>query len=294
MINMSKDISSKLEPAQVEVLIDIVQMTSELGFPFFVVGATARDIVFSAIFGIPPIQATLDIDLAIRVARWEDYQELRKRMLSNDRYKPDASRKQRLIHRNGTLVDLIPFGSLEDPAGIISWPPENDIVIRTVGFEEALRSSLDVIISHDPDVEVQVCTPPALAVMKIISWSDKYPERTRDAQDLMFLMKHYIELGNQTRIWDGDSDILNEGNFDYEQASARLLGRDIRKIMKDDTRNLVNAILERETNPDSQLRLVTDMARARLEGAEEILSLLTAMKKGITETKGIEKHDAEH
>ncbi len=291
---MSKDISSKLESAQVEALIDIVQMTSELGCSFFIVGATARDIVFSALFDIQTIRATRDIDLAIRVARWEDYQGLQKRMISTDRYKPDKSQKQRLIHCNGTIIDLIPFGSLENPAGTISWPPEHDVVMRTSGIEDAFRSNLGVIVSHDPYIEVKVCTIAGLAMMKLLSWHDNYPLRTKDAEDVMFFMKNYIELGNETRIWDGDSDIMKDGNYDHDHASARLLGRDMRVIMNEGTRALVSTIVERETNLDSELRLVTDVARARLGGAQEVLSLLTAMKKGMEEAKGIGKYDGEH
>jgi len=281
MTNMLKDISNKLEPTHVEVLRGIVQLTSELAFPFFILGATARDIMYTAIFGIQTIRATRDIDLAIRVDRWEDYQELRKRMLADGQYNPDKSQKQRLIHRNGTRIDLFPFGTLEDPAGTISWPPEKDVVMRTAGFEEALRSSLDVLISNDPQVKVKVCTSAALAVMKIISWHDNHPSRAKDAEDVMFFMKNYIGLGNEIRLWGDDSDILKEDTYDYDQASARILGRDMRKIMTEDTFNLVRTILDHETNLDSQLKMISDMTKAKLGDAEEVLTLLIAMKKGI-------------
>ena len=206
-------------------------------------------------------------------------------MIAEGGYTSDPVQLQRLNHKNGMVVDLVPFGPLEDPVGTVIWPPEHDIAMSTVGFEDALRSSTEVVVAHNPDVSVRVCSPAALAVMKLISWNDKYPARQRDAEDLMFLLKHYIELGNDHRLWDTDADIINEGNFDYELASARLLGRDIRKIISDATRDAITAILTKEMDTESRLRLVTDIARARLGTAQHILSLLDSIAHGITETR---------
>jgi predicted nucleotidyltransferase len=283
MISISRDISSKLTQTQAEVLVDIAGLAKNLSIPFFVVGATARDIMFDALFGVQTVRATLDLDLAIRVARWEEYQELKARMIAENGYTADTTQIQRLNHKNGMIVDLVPFGPLETPVGTVVWPPEHDIEMSTVGFEEALESSTNVIVAHDPNVEVKVCTPAALTVMKLVSWNDKYPDRTRDAEDMMFFMKEYIELGNENRLWDTDSDILAEGNFKYELASARLLGRDIRKVINESTRQAVIAILTKETDTETQMRLVTDIAKARLGEARDILALLAALRRGISE-----------
>lgn len=66
-MNISKDISNKLEPNIVEVLCDIDAVCKRHAIPFFVVGATARDIIFNAIFNIKTSRASLDIDFGVRV-----------------------------------------------------------------------------------------------------------------------------------------------------------------------------------------------------------------------------------
>lgn len=284
MINISRDISNKLEPGHAEIIIDIVTLTKGLGFPFFIIGAIARDISCEILFGVRTDRRTIDLDFAIRVANWQNYVQLRNQMISSGRYRADTKKKQRLIHSSETLIDLVPFGPLENPSGSVAWQPDEDFIISTVGFEDALRSAIEVIVSRDPFVEAKVCTIPALAVTKIIAWNDRHWVDTKDAQDLMFLAKNYIELGNQGRLWNGDSDILTENGFDYDRASARLLGRDMSTIMSESTRRTILEILERESNPELSTRLIGDMGIAGASIGGDAFAFIIAMKQGIIES----------
>ena len=280
----SRNISNKLPPASVEVLCDVTLHARTLGIPFFVLGATARDIIFGAIYDIPTPRATLDIDLALRVETWEQYTQLRTSMIATASYEQDSSQQQRMHHANGAILDLVPFGPLESPAGMIAWPPDRDIVMRTAGFEEALASAVDVIIASDPDHTVKVCTPSALATMKLIAWHENYPLRRKDAEDLIFLLREYLRAGNEGRLFLSDVDILAEVNYAYDEASPRLLGRDVRRIVSPQTRSALLKILDAETADDSQFRLLSDMTHAGLreEGTlEGVLTLLRQFRAGL-------------
>ena len=282
----SRNISHKLPPESVEVLCDVVRHALRLEIPFFVLGATARDMIFGALYDIPVSRATFDIDLALRVADWKQYASLRTALLHTQRYSEDRHHQQRLHHDNGSAIDLVPFGPVESPAGVIAWPPGNDIIMSTSGFEEALASSIELIIAEDPECTVRVCTPAALAAMKIIAWHDNYPARTRDAQDLLFLMKEYLHVGNQERLYDTAADILSAAGFSLEVAGPRLLGRDIRQIVHADTRDKLFEILRRETADDSQFRLLSDMTRTTLRDdarLEEVLMLLRQLTMGLAQ-----------
>jgi hypothetical protein len=66
----------------------------------------------------------------------------------------------------------------------------------------------------------------------------------RDADDLRLIMQHYLDAGNQDRIYSeqGDcSDLLNE-EFDYERASARILGHDVGRLLTDTSQLGANAL----------------------------------------------------
>lgn len=280
----SSNISHKLPPASVEVLCDVSLHARTLGIPFFVLGATARDIIFGAIYGIPTPRATLDIDLALRVETWEQYTRLRTSMTATAVYEEDNSQQQRMHHANGIILDLVPFGPLETPAGMIAWPPDRDIIMRTAGFEEALASAVDVIIAPDPDRTIKVCTPSALAAMKLLAWHDNYPLRRKDAEDLLFLLREYLHAGNEDRLFLSDADLLAEVNYVFDEASPRLLGRDIRRTVSLQTRKNLLAILAAETADDSQFRLLSDMTHAGLreQGTlERVLTLLRQLRAGL-------------
>jgi len=283
---ISKDISSKLTPQIKDALTDLSEVTGRLGLPFFVVGATARDIIFSAIFDVRTTRASLDVDLGIRVNSWEDYAQLLAKLIESGAYFKRDKEMQRLRSKAGVLVDVIPFGKIEQPVGTISWPTQNDIIMKTIGFEEGLQNSALVTIAHDPDITLKVCTPASFAVMKLIAWQDRYPERGKDAIDLMFLLRQYINAGNENRLYAEDRDLHEVEQFDFEVASARLLGRDVRKISSPETIGAVVQILERETSEDSKFRLLGDMVgneRYDERAGEKGLTLLKQFKIGIQE-----------
>lgn len=65
------DLSGKIDDVLMGVFRDVSQVTASLGIPFFVVGATARDIVLEHGFDIKPGRATRDLDFGVRVADME-------------------------------------------------------------------------------------------------------------------------------------------------------------------------------------------------------------------------------
>jgi predicted nucleotidyltransferase len=42
------------------------------------------------------------------------------------------------------VIDLVPFGGVEDANSIIAWPPDRDIVMHVAGFSDALESAVQV------------------------------------------------------------------------------------------------------------------------------------------------------
>ena len=94
-----------------------------------VVGATARDILVSAVTGAPPARATQDIDIAVAVSSWSDVHRLTEGLERSGR----ASHRYRV---DGCPVDIIPFGGIESPGRTITWPDDHEM--NVLGFQEAL------------------------------------------------------------------------------------------------------------------------------------------------------------
>ena len=62
-------------------------------------------------------------------------------------------------------------------------------------------------------------------------------------------MRNYLDAGNRERLYGvhGDcSDLLGDQDFDYDRASARILGRDIGRILAEETRPVIGRALSED------------------------------------------------
>ena len=201
-------------------------------------------------------------------------------MLAGDKF-TKAKENQRFFY-NGFPIDLVPFGDISDVNKEIKWPPEHEIILSTLGFDEAYEFSVLFKLSSDPLLEVRVPTIPGLAIMKLISWDEKYPDRTKDAEDLLFIMEKYVDVIDQNDLYDKEATLLKEEGFDNQIACIRLLGRDMAKISNTDTLNKIKEILSSETDEQPDYRLIPDMLNVRND-SEKIMFLLDKLKQGILE-----------
>jgi predicted nucleotidyltransferase len=236
----------------------IKKIADARGIQFFLVGASARDLFFSLLFNIRSSRATMDVDLGIQVGSWEEVLSIIGDMEAAGLFTKVPEKMSRYRHMNGTLIDIVPFGSLERPAGKVRWPAD-DAVMTTTGFDEAFDYAVVLRINNSPIMDVKICTPPAMVILKLIAWDEKYPERTRDAQDIYFITQKYIDAGNEVRLYNEDKDLIEEDGYDYELSSPRLLGRDIGALAHAETYALVMAILDREIMAEADSRLIADM-----------------------------------
>jgi predicted nucleotidyltransferase len=287
MSNILFDLSEKIDQLTVEVLFIVKSVVDSLKIPFFIVGASARDFILEYGYGIKSPRMTTDIDLGVEIASWEQFNQLTESLVATGKV---ASAEKRHSFRSGSvLIDILPFGPITDENGRISWPPEHEIFMNMLGFREAYEHSITVRLSSDPEVDIKLPTLSGLALMKIIGWHEKYPERKRDAEDLLFIMHTYEEAGNFERLYEEEQVVLQEENFDTRSASIRLLGRDMGRISDPHTLRTVKKILDNEIGEQSQYKLVTDMIRGTHtfnENFEEVLLQVEKLRKGLGEVEG--------
>jgi predicted nucleotidyltransferase len=228
---------------------------------------------------------TTDIDLGVEVASWEQFKKLKESLIATGQFSL-TSEKQRL-HCGTILIDILPFGPITDEDKKISWPPEHEIIMSMVGFEEAYEYSITVRLSSDPELDIKLASLPGLAIMKLISWKEKYPDRKRDAEDLLLIMNKYEEAGNSERLYGEELPLLLEEGFDTQMAGTRLLGRDMAKISDPKTFLIIKGILDTETEEMSRYKLVTDMIRETGISDtrfDETLVQLMKLRQGFAET----------
>lgn len=277
------NISGKIESIRLAALEGIANIANTENIPFFVVGATARDLILAKGHNIRPFRATLDVDVGVRVSDWNQYKKLKEGLVRIGEFK-EAEEFKRLIFRNKLNVDLIPFGPIADKLGNIRWPPDDNIVMHIIGFEEAFANSQILRLRDDPILEINVVTLAGLAVMKIVSWHEEYPNRRKDASDLALILGNYTDAGNVERIFNEHSDLLDSEDFDYVKVGARLLGRDMAVILSSDLKNKVLEVFDKETGKKDGYKLIGDMliGKTLIEADfDSLLGLLEEVKKGI-------------
>jgi predicted nucleotidyltransferase len=283
MTSISFNLSGKLNPYLLDLLRVVNDEAQSLGTLFFIVGATARDIVLEHCHAIKPFRGTRDLDIGVEVAGWVEFQRLTKALIDTKKFEQTSDLyrlRSEMFH-----LDIVPFGGISADHRTISWPPDQQVIMNIMGFQEAYDSALTVRLCDESPLEVKVPTIPGMALMKQISWRDRYPERPKDAEDLVFLMEHYDEAGNIDRLYEKEAALLQEEKFDQTLAGIRLLGRDMAAMAGPATAEEIIAILEMETGGQNRYRLVPDMIReARLfDKFDEMFAKVEKLKQGFSE-----------
>jgi predicted nucleotidyltransferase len=184
------------------------------------------------VFELPVRRATLDVDFAVALASWEQFEALKLELISGHGFQDEPRQKQRLIYGGegegkGMTIDLVPFGGLQMDDNTVAWPPETDVLMTVTGYAEAQQAAVSVELA--PGHQVKVASLPALAILKFFAWSDRGDRSMgKDAIDLLTLLRSYADAGNFDRMMGSnqcfDQYMALEGN--EERTGAWLLGRD--------------------------------------------------------------------
>ena len=279
------DLSGKIDEPVVWIYETIHKIADSSGIKYFIVGASARDMILSHGYGINTTRATVDIDIGIQVSSWEDYKKLSNNLIQTGRF-TKSTESQRFLFNNSIPVDFIPFGNIETKSNQITWPPEHEAILNVFGFEEAYRSAIIVRLRSDPVLDISVASLTGLTILKLISFNDRSSGSDKDAKDLILIIDNYLDAGNEDRLYKENPDILEDEDFTLPVASARLLGRDIAKIVDETIKNKLLEILKDETGERGQFRLLSQVTAREIDSEkifEQRLNQLNALKKGLKE-----------
>lgn len=146
----------------------VVEAAEKLNIPVFIVGATARDIIFAHVFKVEIYRETSDIDFGVAVESWQKFEQIKAELISPEKFRIDRKISHRLWHGKGEFemkIDFVPFGELESPPGQIAFPPDGDFVMKTIGFNEAYQNS--IIVNLAENLHIRVVSPAGLTILKL-------------------------------------------------------------------------------------------------------------------------------
>ncbi len=275
------DITDKVDPDTQAILRAVAKAARSLGIPFFVIGATARDLVLHHHYGVPVSRATLDRDFAVQIPDWSTFEALKDKLL--DSGFSETKMTHRFTADTGGWIDLIPFGPISDEGNTIAWPPTGEVVMNILGFSEACEHALQVRISDSPELILPVVSPPGLALLKLVSWTERERDKSsNDAKDLLYLCATYYRIPEVEGCMYAQNELMESYGWVPERGSANRLGRDVRQIVGSDT----HEFLERLFNGSIKSRSLRDLARESCdvgvgeEKFDEHASMIQALVEG--------------
>jgi predicted nucleotidyltransferase len=270
-----------LNPISLAIIKALHDIAARHQASYFIIGATARDILMGHVFGIAPGRATRDVDFAIALEDWPQFDAIKAALVGRGDFSSPTAEPHRLYylvaeHGRAYPIDLIPFGKIATPGNTIAWPPDMAIIMNVTGYKEALKHALNVDIGNA--LVVNVVSIPALAALKLMAWNERGLADNKDAQDLLFIMRNYHDAGNTDRLFGEALALMESCGFDIELAGAALLGYDIRLMAEVSTRE---AMLDVLMGPGKRDRLTVHMSSALRIDPAIPTSLLDQFERGL-------------
>jgi len=237
------------------LLKELTQYFTSIGMEFFIIGATARDIVFGALYNQEPARKTFDLDIAIAIPDWDAFDKISADLCAIDGFTKDPDQKQRFHFQGNYELDIVPFGEVARKDDKIYWPPEESHAMSVKGFTEITSDTITMII--DEEVEIKVASLPGFFILKLIAWKDRFYKTTKDAEDMAYIIDSYLPI-HQENLDEEHYDIYDDDDYSDFTAGAVILGRDLKKMLtgRDDIRNEIAAILNEQLEMGENSRLL--------------------------------------
>lgn len=251
-----------------KVLARVDEVARSARIDYLVVGATARNIISVGLMGRPPERQTRDVDIAAEVGSWREFENLAMQL--------DHRRGVHKFLVEGFEVDVLPYGAIERSDRTILWP--DDHRMNVLGLREAVDSAEVAVLPGG--LTVKVPSIPALALLKILAWRDRYLSDTRDAVDLATITRWYSEGRYFERLYTEELAKFERFEYDPVLVGAWLLGSRMRLLLDDEAAATLRRIAD---DGDLRGRLTRDMAVVRAS------AMVEAMCEGIRDTDGHEQ-----
>ena len=245
--------SEKLNnPYLVDLLGKLSASFLKMNHDFFVIGATARDIVVQQLLDMSSRMKTRDLDLAIAITNWQEYGAVKDALVA-DGFEKDPSKPQRFYYGDYE-IDVVPYGYVAKEDDNIYWPPEETIAMSVKGFDEVLSDAITVDI--DGKFSIKIASLHGLFLLKFNAWMDRHLVTSKDAEDMSFILSNYLmaNLGREVHM-----EVYDWDDFDEYVAGAYWLAHDLADLLTADQLDYYANQIASELQKEEQSYLLNQM-----------------------------------
>lgn len=267
---MSLNISSETidNPLLVDLLRQLNRTFSKIGSDFFVIGATARDIILRVLANTSARRKTKDLDIAIAVTGWDKYNEICQALIA-DGFEKSTHQAQRFYFGDYEL-DIVPYGAVAKADDNIYWPPEETIAMSVKGFDEVLSEAITV--SMDNEFEIRIASLHGLFLLKLNAWLDRNISANKDAEDMWYIVDNYY-FANEGR--GVHPEVYELDGFDLTVGGAYWMAHDIADLLSRAQIAYYADVLRNEIEREEDSRLVVQILETnRSVTSSDVLKVL--------------------
>jgi len=226
----------RIEPSLVPVVTDLERGLRELGIPFAIVGALVPELLLEA----RPRRMTNDADVIVIVDNIADFNTLKDRLAAYGFTRTQV--RHRMKHRDGGLMDLLPFSATIAPNGRLQL--EDGVVFNLAGFSQVVPNAVSTPIEEGP--YLPLAPLPLYALLKLVAFSDR--KAAKDLGGVLHCLEHYLEGDDRRYGVDHDGE-----GVPFEYTCAYLLGVDGQRFLDSALSNAVRAVLDRFDEPEADV-----------------------------------------
>ena len=270
-------------PTITEMLSALERGFNKFGIDFYLVGAVARDVWMSGINKIAPRRTTGDIDFAVLINDKGIYEALKTFLVETEGFHPFKGNPLVLIWKDKTIVDLLPFGAIEDENIVTSDLGLTKINLQ--GFAEVYEEGLP-LLDLEGIHQFKFCSLPGIVLLKMIAYDDRPEIRRDDIKDISDILNHFFNMYDN-EIWDNHSDLFDEEEVDLKLIAARVMGREMNKIAKRNEQlfKRIEKILAANTNEMGNSKMAVIMIEYFDNTVKDNVLILQKLLQGFTENR---------
>lgn len=239
-------------PLLIELLRKLTDSFGRMDREFYVIGATARDIIVQQLLDTASTRRTKDLDIAIAIPDWDAFEQIKERLIA-DGFKKSNDMYQRFYY-GAYEVDIVPYGFVAKEDDNIYWPPEEVVAMSVKGFDEVLSEAITVSI--DDEFKVKIASLHGLFLLKLNAWLDRNAKTSKDAEDMSFILSNYFMANLDREI---HQEVYDWENFDEYIVGGYWLAHDLVTLLNVNQLNYYKEVIEGELAKEEESRLINQM-----------------------------------
>lgn len=255
---MSYNISSDkfTHPLLKPILLELTEYFKDSGISFFVIGATARDIIME-LHDEQSGRLTYDLDIAITINDWSQWDAVEVGIVSLDNFKKDKNQQQRFIYKDKFNLDIVPFGDIMKQGNKIFWPPDEDFAMSVLGFDAVQNASLRINV--DEEIKINIASLCGIFILKVFAWKDRHHKNNKDADDIGFILANYLEIHRESSL--KHYDVVYPENHTVLTGGGSMLGIHVAEMLRKypEVKTVLNGIFHVEFEKKEESLLINQI-----------------------------------